>query len=283
MRLKTIFLALALCLAAPLLQAQGKVSTRSYRLGDFTDKVTLVVLSENAILSNALRQEVVAGWTASAFEFCTLEEFEKKKTQDKYYFLMVLESQFKGEEAPGVSFLTLLKGGKEAEKGIGAMYEVAALPLVAALGGTGRELVYLGGLVKSIQEYALEAMESEKAAYAMGNWVNKSFKKWGKSRRILIADEDLAPTVLEKALAPLLKDSFQVVETSVADKAYLDAQPGILVSYVVAPVFPGPGSYCYKMLFEAETHSLFYISKHKISAQKGVGFLPDDLKQLSHR
>ena len=283
MRLKSILCAFALLLASPLLQAQGQVSTRSHRMADFTDKVTQVVLTGNAMLSGALRQEVVTGWTASAFEFCTMEQFEKRKTSDKYYFLMILENQFKGEDTPGVSFLTLLKGGPEAEKGIGTMFEVASLPLVAALGGTGRELTYLGGLVKTIQEYTLEAMDSEKVANNMEKWVNKSFDKWGRMKRVLIATEDLAPTVTEKDLDKTLNDKLLVVDALEADQAFLDVQYNTLVSYVVAPVFPGKGSYCYKMLFDADTHSLYYLSKHKIDAKKGVGFLPTDLKALSNR
>lgn len=281
MKIKALICALALLLASPLLNAQGKVSTRSYRLADFTDKVTQVVLTGNAMLSNALRQEVVAGWTASAFELCSLEQFEKLKTSDNFYFLMILDNQFKGEDMPGVSFLTLLKGGPEAEKGISSMYEAASMPLVAALGGTGRELTYLSGLLTSLQEYTLEAMESEKVAYGMEKWVNRSFNKWGKGKRILIASEDLAPSVTEKELQKYQNGRLQVVETLSADQAYLNAEPNTLVGYVVAPVFPGKGSYCYKMLFEADTHSLIYLSKHKIDAQKGVGFLPEDLRKLS--
>ena len=277
--LSTLF---ALLLGLSLL-AQGTINTRKYRYSDFTDKVTKVVLSGEDILSNALRKEVMDHWTASAFEFCTMEQFEKRKTSDKYYFLMILENQFKGEDTPGVSFLTLLKGGPEAEKGIGSMFEVASLPLVAALGGTGRELTYLGGLVKTIQEYTLEAMESEKVAYNMEKWVNKSFDKWGRMKRVLIATEDLAPTVTEKDLDKTLNDKLLVVDALEANQAFLDAQYNTLVSYVVAPVFPGKGSYCYKMLFDADTHSLYYLSKHKIDAKKGVGFLPTDLKALSNR
>lgn len=283
MKGKTLICALALIIVSPLLQAQGNVSTRKHRVADFTDKVTQVVLSGNAIVTDALRQEVVTGWTASAFEFCTLEQFEKRKTQDKYYFLMVLDSQFKGEETPGVSFLTLLKGGPEAEKGVSAMYEVVALPLVAAQGGSGRELVYLGGLVKAVQDYVLDSMESEKVAYGMENWVNHNFKKWGKDKQILIADDDVASSVKEAELAKLLTPTFQVVDTADADQAYMDAAFSTLVGYVVAPVFPGKGSYCYKMLFETDTHTLFYFSKHKIDARKGEGFLMEDLKKFSKR
>ena len=128
---------LSLVLSLPL-WAQGQVSTRKHKLADFTDKVTQVVLTGNEMLSSALREEVVSGWTASAFEFSTLDRFEKIKSEEKYYFLMVAESG-------GISFLTLLKGDPEAkEKGISAMHEVISLPLVAAMGGSGRELTGQG-------------------------------------------------------------------------------------------------------------------------------------------
>lgn len=283
MKGKALICALALIVVSPLLRAQGNVSTRSHRLADFTDKVTQVVLSGDALVTDALRQEVVTGWTASAFEFCTMEQFEKRKTQDKYYFLLVLDEQFKGEEEPGVSFLTLLKGGAEAQKGISAMHQVVALPLAAAQGGSGRELIYLGSLVKAVQEYTLDAMESEKVAYGMENWVNHNFKKWGKGKQILIGADDVAASVSEKDLSQLLTPTFQVVDTADADQAYLDAAFSTLVGYVVAPVTPGKGSWCYKMLFETGTHTLFYISKHKIDAKKGVGFLTEDLRKFSKR
>ncbi len=267
---------LSLVLSLPL-WAQGQVSTRKHKLADFTDKVTQVVLTGNEMLTSALREEVVAGWTASAFEFSTLDRFEKIKSEEKYYFLMVAESG-------GISFLTLLKGDPEAkEKGISAMHEVISLPLVAAMGGSGRELTYLGGLIKTVQEYTLEAMESEKVAYGMEAWVNKNYDKWGHTKQIRIASEDLSENVTEKELKKYLDEDFQVVDTADADQAYLDAQYNTLVSYVVAPLFPEKGDVCYKMLFDADTHTLYYISRHRIDARRGAGFLPEDLKRLARK
>ena len=267
---------LSLVLSLPL-WAQGQVSTRKHKLADFTDKVTQVVLTGNEMLTSALREEVVSGWTASAFEFSTLDRFEKIKSEEKYYFLMVAESG-------GISFLTLLKGDPEAkEKGISAMHEVISLPLVAAMGGSGRELTYLGGLIKTVQEYTLEAMESEKVAYGMEAWVNKNYDKWGHTKQIRIASEDLSENVTEKELKKYLDEDFQVVDTADADQAYLDAQYNTLVSYVVAPLVPEKGDVCYKMLFEADTHTLYYLSKHRIDARRGAGFLPEDLKRLARK
>ena len=209
-----------------------------------------------------LRQEVVAGWTASAFEFCTLEQYEKIKGQDQYYFLVIAD-------AAGISYLNLHKG----------TFEVISLPLMAAEGGNGRELTYLGGLIKTVQEFTLEAMESEKVAYGMEAWVNKNYSKWGKAKEVLIASDDLP----EGFTAEASYNGLRIVDTAEADQAYIDAAGATLVSYTVAPFTTEKGSYCYKMLFDAETHNLCYISKHKISAKKGEGFLPEDLKRLSKK
>ena len=275
--LKAFFCALALIIAAPLLQAQGQVSTKKHRLADFTDKVTQVVLTGNEMLSGTLREEVVTGWTVSAFEFCTLEQFEKLKSQDKYYFLMVAQTA-------DISFLTLLKGSPDAkEKGIAAMPEIVSLPLVAAMGGDGRELTYLGGLVQTVQEYVQEAMESEKVAYGLESWVNKNYARRGHTKQLLIARNDLAQSVTQDDLDKYLDSDFAVVDTQEADEAYLQARYNTLVSYVVAPAIPDKGAYCYKMLFEADTHTLYYLSKHKISDKKGEGFLPEDLKRLAKK
>ncbi|MBP3202900.1 MAG: hypothetical protein J6M31_04755 [Bacteroidales bacterium] len=279
---RLIISAFALLLGLTVL-AQGTVTTRKYRYSDFTDKVTKVVLTGEDLLSGTLRQEVVNNWTVSAYEFCTLEDYERLKTQDRYYFLLLEKVRFKGEENPGIQFLSLVKGSPEAVEGLGETDEVIALPVASALGGNGRELVYLGALVRGIQAYTLAAMESEKNAYSKLEWFNDSYKKSGKMMQIYLAREDLAESVTPDLLERYLDSDMYVVESEEADKHYLEAPYNTLVSYVVAPVFPEKGSYCYKLLIEAESQELFYITRHKISAKKGVGFLPEDLKKLSAR
>ena len=144
--------------------AQGRVTTRKHLFADFTDKITKVVMSGNDILDGALRQEVVDLWTVSPFEFCPMAEYETLKKSDNYYFLLVTAGQAKGEEAPMVRFLTLEKGGADKGDNVALRTEVISLPLCPVEGGDGRELVFLPALVKGIQEFTLQAMESEKVA-----------------------------------------------------------------------------------------------------------------------
>lgn len=263
---------------------QGRVNTRKYILNDFTDKITQVVLSGNEVLDSGLRQEIINYWTVSPYEFCTQQQFEELKTKDLHYFLIPAESRFKGEEEPGVLFLTLVKGGPEAKEGIGEMHEIISLPLMAAKGGSGRELVYLGPVVQAIQEFTVNAMQSEKTAYSMDSWFNRNYSKEGKMMQIYLAREDLSEKVTEKDLQRYLDEDIHICQEEEADEVFLKRRYHTLVSYTVAPFLPEEkASYCYKMLFDAETHRLFYIHKHKITEKTGVGFLGDDLKRLSRK
>lgn len=279
-RIVIIVLALTAGLSA---MGQGQVTTKKYRLADFTDKVTKIVLSGNSLLDGALRQEVLNTWTVSAFEFCTVDEFNAIKNQDLYYFLLAAESRFKGEETPGILFLTLVKGGPDAGEGIAAMPEVISLPLTSAAGSSGRDLVYMGALVQAVQDFTLAAIESEKVAYSGSDWFNGRYAREGKMQTIYLAQEDLAENLDEAQLKKFLDEDIHVVDADEADAVYQSGDYNTLVSYVVAPFMPSDGSYSYQLLFQAQTHALFYIHRHKIKAKTPEGFLAEDLKRLAHK
>jgi hypothetical protein len=63
-----------------------------------------------------------------------------------------------------------------------------------------------------------------------------------------------------------------------ADKAYTDKTYNTLVSYTVSA-----GTWSYKMLIEADTDTVYYIRKHKVTAKNAPGFLTDDLKRISRK
>ena len=281
-KMKKAFAVLGALLVCLNIFGQGKVNTRKYILNDFTDKITQVVLTGNEVLDSGLRQEIVNWWTSSPYEFCTKDAFEELKTKDLYYFLIPAESQFEGEKEPGILFLTLVKGGPESREGIRHMHEIISLPLMAAMGGSGRELVFLGSIVKSIQEFTLDAMKSEKTAYSMDSWFNRNYAREGKMKQIYLAKDDLSENVTEKQLQRYLDEDIFLCTDEEADEVFLSGRYHALVSYTVAPLLPeNKASYCYKMLFDAEEHLLYYIHKHKITEKTGSGFVADDLKRLA--
>jgi hypothetical protein len=257
--------------------AQAQITTKKVKIEDFTQKVTKVVLNGNPFYDTSFKDEVAARWRISPYEFCTLEEFEGLKGNDSYYFLILTQGQFRKETAPGLQFISLVKGGQGADKGIGDMLEVVSLPFASAEYPSGRELIFLPAFLDIIQNHTLEAMENDFNAYG---GLSNTAQKLGKAGNmdIVISEDDLNSLVSKEMTD---SEGMTVTDEDDADSYMLDEVSGTLVSYVVAPSEPVKGSFCYKMLIDAQTHELYYYRKHKISPKAGVGFLPEDIERIN--
>ena len=257
--------------------AQAQITTKKVKIEDFTQKVTKVVLNGNPFYDTSFKDEVAARWRISPYEFCTLEEFEGLKGNDSYYFLILTQGQFRKETAPGLQFISLVKGGQGADKGIGDMLEVVSLPFASAEYPSGRELIFLPAFLDIIQSHTLEAMENDFNAYG---GLSNTAQKLGKAGNmdIVISEDDLNSLVSKEMTD---SEGMTVTDEDDVDSYMLDEVSGTLVSYVVAPSEPVKGSFCYKMLIDAQTHELYYYRKHKISPKAGVGFLPEDIERIN--
>ena len=257
--------------------AQAQITTKKVKIEDFTQKVTKVVLNGNPFYDTSFKDEVAARWRISPYEFCTLEEFEGLKGNDSYYFLILTQGQFRKETAPGLQFISLVKGGQGADKGIGDMLEVVSLPFASAEYPSGRELIFLPAFLDIIQNHTLEAMENDFNAYG---GLSNTAQKLGKAGNmdIVISEDDLNSLVSKEMTD---SEGMTITDEDDADSYMLDEVSGTRGSYVVAPSEPVKGSFCYKMLIDAQTHELYYYRKHKISPKAGVGFLPEDIERIN--
>ncbi len=260
--------------------AQAQITTKKVKVGDFTEKITKIVLNGNEFYDTVLKDEISARWRISPYEFCTLEEFEALKSNDQYYFLITASGKFKKESEAGLQFITLVKGGKGAEKGISKMLEVVTVPFASAEYPSGREFNFLPAFLDIIQDHTLASMEKDINAYGGLTNYNANILKSG-GMKIVFSMDDLASTVTEEVKQKRFDKKIIVVDEEHADQYMNDNVSNTLVSYVVAPTEAKPGSYCYKMLIDPYSHKLYYFTKHRISKKKGAGFLPKDLTTIA--
>ena len=260
--------------------AQAQIDTKRVKIGDFTQKVTKVVLTGNQFYDTCLQSEISSKWHVSPYEFCSLAEFEKMKSDDNYYFLLTTKGQFKKEAEPGLTFLTLVKGGKNSEKGIDEMLEIVAFPYASAENPSGREIPFLPAILDVIQNYALDSMEKDINAYTGLPNYTMNITKSG-NMRLVFADTDLSSEVTPDVKNQLFDENILVAEADDADEYLTKNNENLLISYVVAPTSAKVGSYCYKMLLDPRTNKLYYFRKHKISKKVGVGFLLEDVKRIT--
>jgi len=260
--------------------AQATITTRKWKLSDFPQKTTKIVMTGNEILDQTFKEEAISRWSISPYEFCTLDEFNALKSSTDYYFLMIVKGQYKKETQPGINLLTLVKGGApKSDSGVNEMYEVISVPFSAVTPGAGRELIFMPAMIDLMQALITEALNhglrSDSAVKDYSINITKATNK-----RILISEDDLS----EKAKAFIGKDfenGLEIVSEDDADSTFTAQPENTLVSYVVAPLEPEKGSYCYKMLFDAKTHQLYYFTKTKASSADKVGFTKGDIATLA--
>ena len=259
---------------------QAQINTKKVKIGDFTQKITKVVLSGNEFIDTAFKDEVTARWRISPYEFCTLDEFNNMKNSDEYYFLIITNGQFKKDLSPTIQFMTLIKGGKGSDQGIDGMLEIVSLPIASAQFPSGREITYIPAFLDIIQDYTLDSMEKDANAYGgLTNYTANIVRS--EDMKIAFSKDDLAVSLdsLEEGTDSFGKDML-IMEEEEADALMADGAEGTIVSYVVAPFEPQNGMYCYKMLIDTQNHKLYYYKKHKITDKAGPGFLKDDLKRI---
>lgn len=278
--MKKILILMTAVLFPVIAGAQAQINTKKIKISDFQEKVTKIVLTGNDFYDLALQDEIAAGWRLSPYEFCTMDEFNTLKNKEDYYFLITADGKFKNEDDPGITFLTLVKGGKGAEEGISKMLEVVSLPIASAENPSGREFTFMPAFIDIIQDYTTAAMDKDFNGY-MGLGSNTESLKKEQNTEFVFADCDLAQDV-DRAFIDLNFDSDMSVtdEDSASDLMEAGAA-GKVVSYVVAPDEPMAGSYCYKMLISPESHKLYYFRKHRISKKYGAGFLQEDIIRIN--
>lgn len=244
------YLLVLLLLLVPVLACaigQKKIYTKKMRLSSFPTSTVKVVSSGSLLLDAELKRQVASRWYASPFEFCSTSEFlAKRGNPDSYFLRFVTEG--------GVVFLQLEKGGVESSPDpMKLAFKVVSIPVGSEDQPSGRELLYMAAFVDIIQEFTLEAMESDRTGYLGLLSCNK--RSFG-DRKI-------------------------VLEPSRADEIFAEGGSDALLGLIVAPTDASAGSKCYKMLISADTHQLFYYKTHTISDSSPKDWLDSDLWKIS--
>lgn len=278
--MKRIIVATAALLLSLVTWGQAQIDTKKVKISDFTQKITKVVLTGNMFYDGSLKSEIAAKWHVSPFEFCTMQEYEALKGDDNYYFLLTVQGQFRKESEPGLTFLSLVKGGKNAAEGIDEMLEIVSFPLASAEDPSGREYVFLPAVLDIIQNYALDSMENDINAYTGLPNYTMNITKSG-DMTIVFSEKDLSGEVTPQVRNQCFDEKVLVLEEEEADEYMSPEKSSTLVSYVVAPTSGKAGSYCYKMLIEPQTNTLYYFRKHKITKKAGPGFLAEDIRRIA--
>ncbi|MFZ0281849.1 MAG: hypothetical protein WAL29_09380 [Bacteroidales bacterium] len=249
----------------------------------FMGSKTCVVLNDDSFspFNAYIKQAMNEYWKITPFEFIKSPDFNVRRLDPAYSFIMLTETNFEKDKSNSVfNFLNLLQG-KDVDK-LGEMPEICAIPLSFA-GVDDMEYGYkLGAILSFMQKHArMIAEDPSLTGRKYLKYYNRNVPEVNK-KTILVKQEDLAPAIgtIDRIKA-IYKYDIEIVPEETIMKAIRDKAAGKLILHKVGPVGERNSGYCFKMLIGTDDSDMYYYNQHTIDKANPNGLLPADLKRLA--
>jgi hypothetical protein len=280
--MKTISIAASLLFSALILSGQAPFPSKD-EIKQFGVSKTCVVLESDPLSSyNAFIKTAVKDfWKITPYEFIAVEEFNVRRLDPRYSFIVLTQTNFERDKTNGLfNFINLLQG-KDVNK-LGEMPEICAVPLSFA-GEDDLEYGYkLGAILAFMQNHAhMISDDPSLTGRKYLKYYNKNIPEV-RNKTILVKQEDLTPEIstIDKIKA-IYHGKIEIVTEDEIVKAIEDKAPNTVILHKVGPVGNRKSGYCFKMLIGTDDANLYYYNQHVIDKTDPNGLLPADLKRLA--
>ena len=280
--MKTNFLAILMLFFAVNLTGQAPFPNKE-EIKQFTKSKTCVVLEDDQFspYNSFIRRAVKSFWNITPYEFIEVSEFNVRRLDPKYSFIVLTQTNFGKDKTNGLfNFINLLQG-KDINK-LGEMPEICAVPLSFA-GEDDLEYGYkLGAILLFMQKHA--QMISDDPSLT-GRKYLKYYNKYipdVQKKTILVKQDNLVPEIatIDKIKA-IYNYEIEIVTEDDIVKAIENKTPNTVILHKVGPVGDRNSGYCFKMLIGTDDANMYYYNQHMIDKANPNGFLPADLKRLA--
>jgi len=248
----------------------------------FNASKTCVVLEDDPFSTyNIYIKEVVkATWKITPYEFITVRDFNVRRLNPAYSFIVLTQTNFDKDKSHGLyNFINLLQG-KDVNL-LAEMPEVCAIPLSFA-GVNDIEYSYkLGPILAFMQKHAQKISDDPSLTLRKYlKYYNKNIPEI-KDKTILVKSEDLAPSISTiDRIHRYYTSKIEIVDTEQMQKAIEDNSPNTVILHKVGPRGDRRTGYCFIMLLGLEDSELYYYNLHLVDNANPNGLLPEDLKRL---
>lgn len=278
---RTIVLAVLL-LAGLTLKSQAPFPSAD-EIKQFMGSKTCVVLEDDPFSSfNAFVKDAIKSfWNITPIEFISIVDFNKRRTDPAYSFLVLTQTHFEKDKTGGLfNFINLLQGKKV--KSLSENPEICAVPLSFAGEDDIEYGSRLGIILAFMQNHAKMISEDPSLTgrrYLRYYNINAPMVM---KKTILVKEEDLAPEISTlDAIKKVYPFPVKIVSEEEIVKAISEKTPETLVLHKVGPAGSVSAGLCFKMLFGVDDANLYYWGQHKYNDRNPNGLLESDLDRLA--
>ena len=273
----------AFLLYVVMLSAQSPFPSKD-EIKQFSESKTCIVLEDDpfSVYNQYMKEAVAAYWKITPYEFIEIKEFNVRRTDPSYSFIVLTQTNFERDKANGLfNFINVLQGKKVSK--LGEMPEICAIPLSFA-GEEDMEYGYkLGAILSFMQKHAEMILADPSLT---GRKYLKYYNKFipdVASKTILVKEEDLAPGISDiGSIEAIYSGKIKIVSEEEIVDAIESRAPSTVILHKVGPTGEDQDSgYCFKMLIGTDDANMYYYNQHVINKTNPNGLLAADLKRLS--
>jgi hypothetical protein len=275
--LKKYILGISFWLFSVLVMAGPPLASK-IQIGMFKNSKTCVVFEDGISLYNAyIRDAVQKYWKSTNYEFIDHNEFEQRRTDKKYSFIVLMDEAY-DKDPGGVSYryINLILGDPSGN--LTKMPEFCSIPLSYA-GDDGVDYEYvIPEIVKFMQIHVLN-LEKDRFSISLNGL--KYYNESGYQDKVLLLNKDkMAPDVNSpekiKAVYPY---KIKLLTTDEIQEEISAKQPNTLFHFHVGPPKGAGSGKCFEMIFDPDGN-LYYYSSRKITNDNVDGFNLKDFNNI---
>lgn len=251
----------------------------------FEASKTCVVLEDDPFSSYNvyIKQAVKDSWKITPYEFITVKDFNVRRSDPAYSFIVLTQTNFDADKTHGVyNFLNLLQGKNV--NTLAQMPEICAIPL--SFEGVN-DFVYsykLGPILAFVQNHAKMIMQDPSLTLRRYlKYYNRNIPDI-KEKTILVTKDDLTPgTATIAKIKAIYTGNIRIVTDDELVSAIDNKTPNTIILHIVGPMGDRKAGYCFKMLIGIADSELYYYDLHLVDKANPNGLLPEDLKRLEKK
>jgi hypothetical protein len=257
--------------------ASGALATKE-QIASFKNTKTCAVMDDGASFFNApVRDAVQKFWKTTEYEIIDRKEFEKRKTDKNYSFIILMEGSF--DKDPGgvsYSYISLVLGDPSGD--LEKMPEFCSIPLSYA-GDNDAEYEYIIPVVIRFMQIHVKNLLKDRFPISLNGL--KYYNKTGYNDKTLLLNEDAMAQNADapEKISPVYPYDFKLVSVEEIEEQLNENKSDNIFHFHVGPPEGAGAGKCFEMLFDAEGN-MYYFSSRKITNDNPDGFNVKDFNQI---
>ncbi len=272
---------IAFVLTINVLNAQEHIPTAAdYEA--FTKTRTLVVMDPSPMsdYNFKIKEVMKRHWKVTPYDFITEAEFQKKKEDPSYSFLLTTTVTFDiDKEKARYTFLSLLMG--QSDTRVKDMPDLISIPLSYARVEESSYAYKMDAFIRFVQDH-VNLMRQNPSLITKNplNYYNRNTKSLA-GKTLLVQKKDLQTTVDSEAkIKKVYPYKVKIATEDEITEAIERQDPDVVFLHKVGPEGGNFKARCYKIIVGAADSQFFYFDYHTISKSTPDRLLMKDLKSM---